>query len=112
METNQDVFLHKVLSEVGYTDPENCTSEQIVLIFESLKKHGCSHITMWDYLFQDGDYQILPIYFGFVNASVEDLTDERFIPIGSDYSKMALTLFLKDSGVYFVPELHDFKLFG
>lgn len=111
MEIVYKIFLDNIYNEIGYTGPAHCTIKNIKDFVDVIKKRGCTHILLFDYLFQEEEYEPLPFHFFFVKTEKNDKPGSEYLPIDSDYSKAIITIFLKSNVVYFRNELAFYKDF-
>ena len=111
MEIVYKIFLDNIYNEIGYTGPAHCTIKNIKDFIDVIKARGCTHILLFDYLFQEEEYEVLPINFYFVKVGVNEKPDCYYMPIESDYAKAIITIFLKSNAVYFRNELAFYKDF-
>ncbi len=111
MEIIYKIFLDNIYHEIGYTGPAHCTIQNIKDFIEVIKKRGCTHILLFDHLFQNDEYEVMPINFFFVQVEKNDRPGSEYLPIDSDFSKAFIAIFLKSNTVYFRNELALYKDF-
>ena len=103
-------FRDELLKEIQYKKHDKFTPRQIKDFIGIIKVKGCTHILLWDKLFQDDDdCEIFPITFFFVRAENGDVPGPEYYDIDSDMAKLVLSTYLVSNVFDFRKELLNFK---
>lgn len=103
-------FRDEVLKEIQYHKHDKFTPRQIKDFISIIKAKGCTHILLWDTLFQeDDDCDIFPVTFFFVRAEDEEVPGLEYYSIDSDMAKLILSTYLVSNVFDFRKELLNFK---
>jgi hypothetical protein len=103
-------FRDEVLREIQYHKQDKFTPRQIKDFIGIIKVKGCTHILLWDKLFQDDDdCEIFPVTFFFVRAEDGDVPGPKYHDIDSDIAKLVLSTYLISNVFDFRKELLNFK---
>jgi hypothetical protein len=102
-------FRDEVLREIQYKKHDKFTPRQIKDFIGIIKVKGCTHILLWDKLFQEEDCEIFPITFFFVRAEDGDVPGPEYHDIDSDMAKLILSTYLVSNVFDFRKELLNFK---
>lgn len=106
----ENKFRNDLLREIEYWKYDKFSPAQIKNFIQVVKSKGCTHIVLWDHLFQeDNTFEIFPITFYFVRAEQEDNPGSDFYSIDSDMSKIILSTYLVSNVFEFRDELLKFK---
>lgn len=106
----ENKFRNEVLKHIEYWKHDKFTPVQIKNFIEVVKTKGCTHIVLWDYLFQeDNNIEVFPITFYFVRAEEDDHPCSDFYSIDSDVAKIILSTYLVSNVFEFRDELLKFK---
>lgn len=106
----ENKFRDEVLKEIEYWKQDKFNPAQIKNFIRVIKDKGCTHIVLWDYLFQeDNNYPIFPISFYFVRAEEDDKPGSEYYSIDSDMAKIILSTYLVSNVFDFRKELLNFK---
>ncbi len=106
----ENKFRNDVLREIEYWKYDKFSPAQIKNFIQVVKSKGCTHIVLWDHLFQeDNTFEIFPIKFYFVRAEQEDNPGSDFYSIDSDMAKIILSTYLVSNVFEFRDELLKFK---
>ena len=103
-------FRDEVLKEIQYHKHDKFTPRQIKDFISIIKAKGCTHILLWDTLFQeDDDCEIFPVTFFFVRAEDDEVPGLEYYSIDSDMAKLILSTYLVSNLFDFRKELLNFK---
>jgi hypothetical protein len=103
-------FRDEALKEIQYNKHDKFTPRQIKDFVNIIKAKGCTHILLWDTLFQeDDDCDIFPVTFFFVRAEDEEVPGLEYYSIDSDMAKLILSTYLVSNVFDFRKELLNFK---
>jgi len=103
-------FRDEVLNEIQYHKHDKFTPRQIKDFINIIKAKGCTHILLWDTLFQeDDDCEIFPVTFFFVRAEDGEVPGLEYYSIDSDMAKLILSTYLVSNVFDFRKELLNFK---
>ena len=103
-------FRDEVLKEIQYHQHDKFTPREIKDFIRIIKVKGCTHILLWDTLFQEDDNcEIFPITFFFVRAEDGDVPGPEYYSIDSDMAKIILSTYLVSNVFDFRKELLNFK---
>ena len=103
-------FRDEVLKEIQYHKHDKFTPRQIKDFINIIKAKGCTHILLWDTLFQeDDDCEIFPVTFFFVRAEDSEVPGLEYYSIDSDMAKLILSTYLVSNVFDFRKELLNFK---
>jgi hypothetical protein len=103
-------FRDEVLKEIQYHKHDKFTPRQIKDFINIIKAKGCTHILLWDTLFQeDDDCEIFPVTFFFVRAEDGEVPGLEYYSIDSDMAKLILSTYLVSNVFDFRKELVNLK---
>jgi hypothetical protein len=103
-------FRDEVLREIQYHKQDKFTPRQIKDFIGIIKVKGCTHILLWDKLFQeDDDCEIFPVTFFFVRTEDGDVPGPEYYDIDSNMAKLVLSTYLVSNVFDFRKELLNFK---
>jgi hypothetical protein len=106
----ENKFGDEVLKEIKFFKHDKFTPRQIKDFISIIKAKGCTHILLWDTLFQEDDKcEIFPVTFSFVHAEEGEMPDSEYYSIDSDMAKLVLSTYLVSNVYDFRKELLNFK---